>query len=283
MNEEHPTAEERPNPSLPTDGIERLLPVDEHIEEELAASGHRVRRRGIFLLPNLLTTGALFAGFYSIISAINGQFEAAAIAIFFAMVLDGLDGRVARAVHAQSAFGAEYDSLCDMVSFGVAPALLAFTWGVSQLGKVGLAAAFIYSACAALRLARFNTQIAVADKRYFTGLASPAAAALLSAWVWSGYELFPAAAQVPRALAWLTALLTFMTGLAMVLRVRYHSFKQFDLGGRVPFVLLLVVVLAFFVIALYPARMLLLGFALYALSGPSITLWRRRKQQMSDS
>lgn len=283
MNEEQPSAGDNAAPSVEVEGLERLIPVDEHIEEELEDGGHRVRRRGIFLLPNLLTTGALFAGFYSIVNAINGQFEAAAIAIFFAMLLDGLDGRVARLMRAQSAFGAEYDSLCDMVSFGVAPALLAFTWGVAQLGKVGLAAAFIYSACAALRLARFNTQITLADKRYFTGLASPAAAALLAAWVWSWHDTFPAAAVVPRPFAWLTAALTFMAGVAMVLSARYYSFKEFDLGGRVPFALLLGVVFVFFLISLDPPRMLLFGFGLYALSGPFMALWNRRKQKVTNS
>ena len=169
-----------------------------------------------------------------------------------------------------------------MVSFGVAPALLAFTWGVAQLGKVGLAAAFIYSACAALRLARFNTQVGVADKRYFTGLASPAAAALLAAWVWSWHETFPAAAMVPRPFAWLTAALTFMAGVAMVLSARYYSFKELDLGGRVPFALLLGVVFVFFLISLDPPRMLLAGFGLYALSGPFMALWNRRKQKVTN-
>ena len=154
--------------------LERI--VDEH-EEEFSENGRTVRRKGVYLLPNLITTGALFAGFYAVVSAMRGDFESAAVAIFAAMVLDGLDGRIARMTNTTSKFGAEYDSLSDMVSFGVAPSLVMFSWALGELGKFGWSAAFVYVACAALRLARFNTQIDTADKNYFTGLASPAAAA----------------------------------------------------------------------------------------------------------
>ena len=164
------------------------LIVDEH-EEEVSENGRTVRRKGIYLLPNLMTTGALFAGFYAVVAAMRGDFESAAVAIFFAMILDGLDGRIARMTNTSSKFGAEYDSLSDMVSFGVAPALVMFSWALGELGKFGWSAAFVYVACAALRLARFNTQIDTADKNYFTGLASPAAAAVVASTVWVCHDL----------------------------------------------------------------------------------------------
>ncbi|MEJ2417493.1 MAG: CDP-diacylglycerol--serine O-phosphatidyltransferase, partial [Exilibacterium sp.] len=204
---------------------ESLLPVDEHIEE-VSENGKKVRRRGIYLLPNLFTTGALFSGFYAVIAGMHGNFEAAAIAIFVAMVLDGLDGRVARLTNTTSAFGVQYDSLSDMVSFGLAPALVMFSWALAPLGKLGWAAAFAYAACAALRLARFNTQVGVVDKRYFIGLASPAAAAVLAAIVWSGHD-----AQISYELAVLVAFITVLAGALMVSNVRYYSFKGVDFKG----------------------------------------------------
>lgn len=219
--------------------------------------------RGIYLLPNLLTTGALFGGFYAILSAMNGKFEAAAVAIFAAMLFDGLDGRVARMTHTESDFGIQYDSLSDMVSFGVAPAVVSFSWMLSTFGKLGWAAAFIYVACAALRLARFNTQVGVADSRYFTGLASPAAAGLIAAMVWTGSET--AASQ----LIALTGLaVTALAGLLMVAPVRYHSVKAIDFKGRVPFVSIFSAVVLVAVILVDPPRVLLLIAILYALSGP---------------
>ena len=171
--------------SFDGDGPHTLLPIDEHIEEMPGPDGKKVRHRGIYLLPNLFTTAALFSGFYAIVSSMNGNFSHAAIAIFVALVLDGLDGRVERLTNTQSAFGAEYDSLSDMVAFGVAPALIAFTWALDDMGKVGWVFAFIYVAGAALRLARFNTHIGSEDKRYFTGLASPSAAGLVAGMVWA--------------------------------------------------------------------------------------------------
>ncbi len=185
-----------------------------------------LRRRGIYLLPNLLTTAALFAGFYAIVQAMNGKFEYAAVAIFIAMVLDGLDGRVARLTHTQSEFGAQYDSLSDMVSFGVAPALLMYEWAFRDLGKWGWFAAFIYCAGTALRLARFNANIEIVDKRFFQGLPSPAAAALIAGFVWvmldfnySGHEL-----------RWVAVALTVFAGLSMVSNLPFYSFKSFDTG-----------------------------------------------------
>lgn len=189
------------------------------------------RRRGIYLLPNLFTTAGLFAGFYAIISAMNGRFEAAAIAIFIAMIMDGIDGRLARMTNTQSDFGKEYDSLADAVSFGVAPSLVIYLWALAPLGKIGFAAAFVFAACAALRLARFNTQIGIIDKRYFQGLASPAAAALIAGFVWWGDD----ASWVREDLTWVAAILTVAAGVLMVSNVRYYSFKDLDLRVKCHF------------------------------------------------
>src|SRR5476649_2276101 len=187
--------------------------------------GGRIRRRGIYWLPNLLTTIALFAGFFSIVQAMNGRFEQAAMAIFVALVFDGLDGRVARMTHTQSAFGAEYDSLSDMVAFGVAPALLAFGWALGDMGKVGWMVAFIYVAGAALRLARFNTQVGKADKRYFIGLASPAAAGVVAGVVWAFSDYGIQGSKM----SFLVALLVAAPGMLMVSNIKYTSFKELDL------------------------------------------------------
>ncbi len=235
-------------------------------------------RRGIYLLPNLFTTAALFAGFYAIVAAMGGRFEAAAVAIFIAMVLDGLDGRVARMTNTQSAFGAEYDSLSDMISFGLAPALVMYEWSLHSMGKIGWLAAFIYTAGAALRLARFNTQLEVADKRFFQGLPSPAAAAVVTGLVWVGYDYEVAGI----ALAWLTCAVTISIGVLMVSNVRFYSFKELDLKGRVPFMAMLVVILVFVLVSLDPPQVLFGTFVLYALSGPVVTGWlllRRRRQR----
>jgi len=238
------------------------------------------RRRGIYLLPNLFTTAALFAGFYAIVSGINGQFENAAVAIFVAMVLDGLDGRVARLTNTQSDFGAEYDSLADMISFGLAPALVAYEWSLSGMGKLGWLAAFVYAAAGALRLARFNTQVGIADKRFFQGLASPAAAALVAGAVWVGNVYGFAGHQVMMPMFFLT----IAAGALMVSNVRYYSFKELDLKGKVPFVAVLVVVLVFVFISIDPPQVLFGFFLLYALSGPVMTvvlLQRRRRERHS--
>ena len=266
--------------SMPQFEKEALLLIDDH-EEEISENGKTVRKRGIYLLPNLFTTAALFSGFFAIVSAMNGQFEAAAIAIFVSMVFDGLDGRVARLMNAQSKFGAEYDSLADMVSFGVAPALVVFSWGVSELGKFGWAVAFIYVSCAALRLARFNTQIDTADKNFFTGLASPAAAAVMAGMVWVSAQEGWVAQELPIELAAIAGLLMAVIGMLMIVNVRYNSFKGIDFKGRVPFVVMILVVLAFGLISVDPAR-ILLGIALvYALSGPVQASYRRLKKPPS--
>ncbi|NBS15370.1 MAG: CDP-diacylglycerol--serine O-phosphatidyltransferase [Gammaproteobacteria bacterium] len=231
------------------------------------------RRRGIYLLPNLLTTAALFSGFYAITSAMNGSFEMAAELIFIAMILDGLDGRVARLTNTQSAFGAEYDSMADMVSFGVAPGLVIYAWALASLGKAGWVAVFVHAAGAALRLARFNTQLAVQDKRYFQGLPSPAAAAVLAGFVWVSvkYE-WPLESIRYAALG-----LTVSTGLLMVSNFRYYSFKDIDLHGRVSFLWAILVMLIFAFLFTNPPLVLFTLFTVYALSGLVLTLGRRRR------
>ncbi|MBV1932423.1 MAG: CDP-diacylglycerol--serine O-phosphatidyltransferase [Porticoccaceae bacterium] len=233
----------------------------------------RRRRRGIYLLPNLLTTGAMFGGFYAILSAMNGKFEAAAVAIFVAMLFDGLDGRVARMTHTESDFGVQYDSLSDMVSFGVAPAVVSFSWMIFALGKVGWAGAFIYASCAALRLARFNTQVGVADSRYFIGLASPAAAGLIAAMVWTGYD-----AEATQWLSVVALITTAVAGLLMVAPMRYYSLKAIDFKGRVPFVAIFAAVMLVSIILIDPPRMLLLIAVLYALSGPFAWVWKKYRR-----
>ncbi|HZJ92897.1 MAG TPA: CDP-diacylglycerol--serine O-phosphatidyltransferase [Thiopseudomonas sp.] len=270
---------QRPEEHDDASSIESLLPIDEHIEEGHDNEGRKVRHRGVYLLPNLFTTANLFAGFYSIMCAINGNFTVAAATVFVAMVLDGLDGRVARMTNTQSAFGAEYDSLSDMVAFGLAPAIIAYQWALSELGKVGLTIAFIYVACAALRLARFNTQIGVVDKRWFIGLASPAAAGVVAGVVWALSDNGVGAVDLSVAVIILFAALVAFAGMLMVSNIKYYSFKDLDLKGRVPFVAILVVVLAFAVVFSDPPRILLLLFLVYALSGPVQYVLRIRKQK----
>jgi CDP-diacylglycerol--serine O-phosphatidyltransferase len=232
-------------------------------------------RRGIYLLPNLFTTAALFAGFYAIVAAMGGRFEAAAVAIFVAMILDGADGRIARMTNTQSAFGAEYDSLSDVVSFGLAPALVTYEWTLSSLGKLGWLAAFFYAAATALRLARFNTQLGTGDRRYFQGLPCPAAAAVIAGWVWlSADNNFPAS-----SVASVTLLLTVVMALLMVSNVRFHSFKELDLKGRVPFVAILAVVLVFVLVSTDPPSVLFTVSLGFALSGPVLTLVQIRKRR----
>ncbi len=247
--------------------------------EESMEGGKKVRRKGIFLLPNLFTTSALFAGFFAVVAGINGDFTAAAVAIFIAMLLDGLDGRVARMTNTQSAFGAEYDSLADMISFGMAPALVAFTWILQDIGKTGWVVAFLYVACAALRLARFNVQIGSVDKKWFIGLPSPSAAALVAACVWT-FHSFDADAF---AFKLLMLFIVGAAGLLMVSNIRYYSFKDLDLKGPVPFVVLLAIVLGFVVISIEPSVMLLLLFSAYVISGPALALMRKAKPAKGDN
>jgi CDP-diacylglycerol--serine O-phosphatidyltransferase len=251
------------------------------------SSDKSIRRRGVYLLPNLLTSAALFAGFYSVISGINGKFEAAAIAIIVAGLLDGLDGRVARMTNTQSDFGEQYDSLSDLISFGLAPALLAFNWSLSSLGeisplagKLGWLAAFLFMACAALRLARFNTQAGIADKRYFQGLASPAAAGTLVFTIW----FFVDNGISGDTVRWLIFFETIALGILMFSNVRYYSFKATPGGEKVPAVWLLLALLIIVLLALDPPIMgMIFGFC-YVLSGLLITMagrrsWKHKRDQ----
>ncbi|MCP4288017.1 MAG: CDP-diacylglycerol--serine O-phosphatidyltransferase [Gammaproteobacteria bacterium] len=235
------------------------------------------RKRGIYLLPNLFTTAALFSGFYAVLAAMNGQFEHAALAIFVALVLDGMDGRVARMTKTQTAFGAEYDSLSDMVAFGLAPSLVMYVWSLSTLGKLGWLAAFVYTAGAALRLARFNTQVGTADKRFFQGLPSPAAAAVIAGSVWVAVEYEVSGIDV----SYLACALTGLSGLLMVSNFRYNSFKEVDFKGKVPFFSIVVIMLGLAVVVVQPQVVLFLLFLIYACSGPVLTLvhLRRRRQE----
>jgi CDP-diacylglycerol---serine O-phosphatidyltransferase len=227
-----------------------------------------LRRRGIYLLPNLFTTAALFSGFYAIVQAMNGRFEIAAIAIFVAMVLDGLDGRIARLTHTQSEFGAQYDSLSDMVSFGAAPALVMYVWALKDLGKLGWIAAFVYCAGAALRLARFNTNIDVIDKRYFQGLPSPMAAALLAGLVWVFDDLGIDRELWLNVIAWI---FTMFAGITMVTNVPFYSFKEFNVKRAVPFWVVALFAAALAVVSLKPSVVLFLMVLAYAISG--YVLW----------
>lgn len=221
------------------------------------------RRKGIYVLPNLFTTASLFAGFYAIVQGMNGKFEIACIAIFIAMVLDGLDGRVARLTHTQSEFGAEYDSLSDMVSFGAAPALLMYEWALKPMGKWGWLAAFVYCAGTALRLARFNTNIGVVDKRYFQGLPSPAAAALMAGLIWVLNDYHVSGGDVN----WLAWSVTVFAGVTMVSNVLYYSGKDINLRRSVPFWVVPAIVVGYLLISIEPSHVLFALFVLYALSG----------------
>ena len=234
-----------------------------------------LRRRGIYILPNLLTTAALFAGFYAIVQAMNGRFEHSAVAIFIAMVLDGLDGRVARMTNTQSAFGAEYDSLSDMVSFGVAPALVVYEWALKGLGKIGWIAAFVYCVGAALRLARFNTNVGVTDKRYFQGLPSPAAAALIAGLVWVLLDLGVSGEDA----RWVASLLTAFAGLTMVSNIPYWSGKEINLKKSVPFIVVAAIALGFALVSSYPPGVLFVLFLGYALSGYVMAVWHWRSKK----
>lgn len=227
-------------------------------------------RKGIYILPNLFTTASLFAGFYAIVQAMNGRFGHAPVAVFIAMIMDGLDGRVARWTHTESDFGAEYDSLSDMVSFGLAPALVIYEWALSGLGKLGWLAAFLYAAAAALRLARFNTQLGHSDSHNFQGLPSPSAAALVAGLVWTLHS-YGAPGQDWRFVA--LGFTVFAAG-AMVSNIRYFSFKYLDLKGRVSFVAILAIVLVFVLISLDPPQVLFIIFLFYSVSGPLLAAFR---------
>ena len=237
----------------------------------------RPRRKGVYVLPNLFTLAALFGGFYAIVMAMNGRFEQAAVGVFCAMVLDSLDGRVARMTNTQSTFGEQMDSLSDMVSFGAAPALIVYEWALKGMGKAGWVVAFVYCSCAALRLARFNTNLTVVDKRYFQGLPSPAAAAVVMGFIWvmndAGYQQ----SDMHGWLAGLAMALTLIAGLTMVTNLPFYSFKEFSLKRTVPFVVIVALALAIALVNLHPPIVLFAVFCLYAGSGYGVYVWRRMK------
>ena len=265
-----------PDPDVDTEvGIDEEEPGSVEVEAE------GQRRRGIYLLPNLITTAGLFCGFYAIVAAITARYQLAAIAVFAAMVADGLDGRVARWTHTESAFGKEYDSLADMVSFGLAPALVMYEWALHSMtdygpiwGKVGWMGAFIYAVCASLRLARFNVRAGTVDKRYFQGLPSPAAAGILAGAVWCADNFdVPGSALIIPAYA-----ITVGAGILMVSSIGYYSFKDLKLQKKVPFTALLLVPAIIVVVVLSPPNVLFLGFLGYAVSGLTMALWRLHKR-----
>ena len=249
-------------------------------EEEQTHEGQKVKRRGIYLWPNLITTAALLSGFYSIIASMNGNFNQAIYAIFLAALLDGLDGRVARAIGAQSAFGEQYDSLSDLLAFGVAPAILMYSWSLHDLGRIGLACCFVYTACAAFRLARFNVQIGVVDKRYFIGVASPLAAIIIISLVWVGLD-FPEFFDIrERGIQAISAAVIVSVGLLMISNIKYYSFKTVD-RKRVPFFVLPIAVFIFAAITYnIPVGILVISL-IYALSGFITTFLARRQHSPS--
>ncbi|MEY4562371.1 MAG: hypothetical protein RLZZ618_1648 [Pseudomonadota bacterium] len=240
----------------------------------------RPRRKGIYILPNLFTLAALFGGFYAIVMAVNGRFEQAAIGVFCAMVLDSLDGRVARMTNTQTTFGEQMDSLSDMVSFGAAPALIVYMWALTPLLKLGWLAAFVYCACAALRLARFNTNLTVVDKRFFQGLPSPAAAALVMGFIWLmddlGFKQDATGALEPW-LAWTAFGITLYAGLTMVTNVPFYSFKDVSFKNSVPFIVTVAIALAIALVTIDPPKVLFGVFCFYGLSGYGVYIWKRVK------
>ncbi|MBI3531658.1 MAG: CDP-diacylglycerol--serine O-phosphatidyltransferase [Burkholderiales bacterium] len=248
-----------------------------HDGEDAFSAGEAVmvrkRRKGIYILPNLFTLAALFGGFFAIVMAMNDRFDLAAIGVFCAMVLDSLDGRVARMTNTQSAFGEQMDSLSDMVSFGAAPALISYEWALKGLGRWGWVAAFVYCACAALRLARFNVNTTVVDKRYFQGLPSPAAAALVTGFIWIMTELGVAGPTV----AWPMFVLALYAGLTMVSNVPFYSFKDIQMKKSVPFAVIVLIALGIAVINIHPPVVLFGVFVVYGLSGYAVYGWRKAK------
>ncbi|MGE5451850.1 MAG: CDP-diacylglycerol--serine O-phosphatidyltransferase [Acidobacteriota bacterium] len=248
--------------------------TDPHIDD--LDDGPRPRRKGIYILPNLFTLAALFGGFYAIVMAMNGQFEQASIGIFCAMVLDSLDGRVARMTNTQSAFGEQMDSLSDMVSFGAAPALIVYEWALKGMGKAGWIAAFVYCSGAALRLARFNTNIAVVDKRFFQGLPSPAAAALVMGLIWVVTDIGESAKTLPW-MVWMAFGFTLYAGLTMVTNIPFYSFKDINFRRTVPFIAIVAIALGIAVITIHPPIVLFGIFVFYGVSGYGVYVWKRMK------
>ena len=270
-----PESESSPRSTPTFDGITFEVEEEEHTQE-----GQKVKRRGIYLWPNLITTAALLSGFYSIIASMNGNFQQAIYAIFLAALLDGLDGRVARAIGAQSAFGEQYDSLSDLLAFGVAPAILMYSWSLDSLGRIGLACCFVYTACAAFRLARFNVQIGVVDKRYFIGVASPLAAIIIISLVWVGLD-FPEIFDIrERGIQAISAAVIVSVGLLMISNIKYYSFKTVD-RKRVPFFVIPIAVFIFAAMTYnIPVGILVISL-IYALSGFVTTFLARRQHSPS--
>lgn len=260
--------------------------LEKNKQNRVTRTGPGERGRGVYLLPNLFTTAALFAGFYAVIASMDGNFEKAAFAIFIAMILDGLDGRVARMTNTESQFGKEYDSLSDMVSFGIAPALVMYQWGIDHLvslsgfwGKAGWVVAFTYCVCAALRLARFNVHVGKTDKRYFEGLPSPAAAGVVAGYILfdSSFDLDPSITIVP------ALVITFLAGALMVSNIKFRSFKDINLNRKVPFHILLLIPLIFVAIGVDPHKTLFVLFFTFAASGPISLLIRRLRGETTES
>jgi CDP-diacylglycerol--serine O-phosphatidyltransferase len=254
-----------------------MTDLSDPLHEDAAEAPMRPRRKGLYVLPNLFTLAALFGGFYGVVMAMNGRFENAAVGIFAAMVLDSLDGRVARMTHTQSTFGEQMDSLSDMVSFGAAPALIMYEWGLRGLGRWGWMAAFVYAACAALRLARFNTNIGVVDKRYFQGLPSPAAAALVMGFIWLMDDAGFKGHREGAWLAWTAFAMTLYSGLTMVTNVPFYSFKDVSFKRSVPFIVIVAMAIGIAVINIHPPTVLFALFCIYGMSGYGVYVWRRMK------
>ena len=253
-----------------------IAPVD-HDPHDDPGPPLRPRRKGIYILPNLFTLAALFGGFYAIVMAMNGRYEQAAIGVFCAMVLDSLDGRVARMTNTQSTFGEQMDSLCDMVSFGAAPALVMYEWALKDLGKLGWLAAFVYCASAALRLARFNTNLTVVDKRFFQGLPSPAAAAIVMGFIWVLDDAGLKGFREGPWLAWTAFAVTLYAGLTMVTNVPFYSFKDVGPKKSVPFIVIVAIALGIAVVSFHPPSVLFGLFVAYGMSGYGVYIWRRMK------
>ena len=246
-------------------------------ERRVASAPLRPKRKGLYVLPNAISLAALFAAFYAIVMAMNSRFEAAALGIFASAVLDSLDGRVARMTHSQSAFGEQMDSLCDMVSFGAAPALIVYEWALRDLGRWGWFPAFVYIAGAALRLARFNTNIGIVDKRYFQGLPSPAAAALVMGLIWVMDDAGLRSVNKIDWLAWTAFGVTLYAGLSMVTNAPFYSFKDLSFKRSVPFIVIVAIALAIAVINIHPPVVLFAIFCAYGLSGYAVYAWRKAK------
>ena len=257
--------------------IQDVVGAAAHDPLDVTAPAPRPRRKGIYILPNLFTLAALFGGFYAIVMAMNGRFEQAAIGVFCAMVLDSLDGRVARMTNTQSTFGEQMDSLSDMVSFGAAPALVMYEWALKDLGKLGWLAAFVYCASAALRLARFNTNLTVVDKRFFQGLPSPAAAAIVMGFIWVLDDAGVKGFREGPWLDWTAFCITLYAGLTMVTNVPFYSFKDVSFKRSVPFIVIVAIALGIAVISFHPPSVLFGLFVAYGLSGYGVYVWKRMK------